>query len=126
MFELRIFDLRHDFEALVPFSVFIKVLLQVFGQDLCGEWSIFRGADGYGETVCGIADSLDARDHVVVNPAELLPVLLLGVEYFDNVRIQPVGTKVEFGVHDSAFYYVRGDRDVLEKVAGYFTKVQIQ
>ena len=125
MFELHIFDMQSGRRTLIPFSVFLESLLEEFGQHLRGEWRIFHGADGYGELVIAIADSLKETTSVVVNSAELLPVLLSGEEYFEDARIEAIGTNVEFGISDSSFLFVRGNRDNLEKIAKRFDKVEV-
>jgi hypothetical protein len=124
--ELRIHDRwSDDPRLLMPFNMFLKVLTHVAPNGLCGEWRIFRGAEGYGEIICSMETSLRTQESIVTDSTELLSVLLSGEEYFDNARIQEVSSGVEFGIVDSTFHFVRGSREVLDKIAAYFTSIQI-
>ena len=123
MFELHIFDMQSGRRTLIPFSVFLESILEELGQHLRGEWRISHGADGYGELVIAIADSLMETTSVVVNSAELLPALLSGEEYFEDARIEAIGTNYEFGISDSSFLFVRGNQDDLERIAKHFNRI---
>jgi hypothetical protein len=125
--ELRIHDTWEEKgNILVPFASLLGSLLRLFpGEMHIQEWTILSGAYGYGARVCEIEDSLEGRASVTVDARELLARLLEGEERFDNVRIQPVGGSLEFGVRDSTFLFVRGDAAQLSAIAALYRNAEM-
>jgi hypothetical protein len=121
MNELRIFDRwSKDDRLLTPLSVLLRVLLGICPEKLRGEWKLLKGAYGYGEKVCEIEDSLAGAEFVKVDGQNLRHLLAENEQYFDNARITVPSSGLEFGIHDSTFLYVKGDRTLLDEVAAEF------
>lgn len=124
--ELRIHDERKDVKGfLIPFGIFINMLIKVIGQPIYGNWKVYRGAEGYGKGICSIEDTLNARESTIVDGSKLMPLLLSKKEYFNNARIRLCQENIEFGIHDNTFFYVKGERKKLVEIAALFKSVEL-
>jgi len=125
MVELRIFDLRDDNKALINFSDFLNMIKFLFNDFINNEWEIFKGAYGYGEKICEIEDKLENKNSIKINAKELLPYISNEQQYFDNAKIRVNNLNMEFGIHDSTFYFIRGDLDLLNNLSIKFKNTQV-
>ena len=126
MIELRIHDERKDAaNVLIPFFCLLRVISKLLPDGFSGKWRVYHGAYGYGERVCEIEHALENQEAITIDAKTLFPLLISGEQYFDHVRIESMGIKLEIGVHDSTFYFVRADEKIINKISKEFEITEI-
>jgi len=131
LYEIRVFDNRKEEgkeRIIVPLGDLVHCLEKIFPQVTTGRWEFSCMADGHGYKVIDISDRLfdsEVDDTITVAASYLVSQVLDDTEYFSDAYIKPVGHLVEFGIFDSTFLYVIGERETVEMVAADFENTEI-
>lgn len=115
MYELRIFDMDNERRSTISNCEIINAFDKVEANITKGEWSLFKGAYGYGEYICSLEDELRDKYMITVDGNTLFDIIKLNEEYFFHVHLHKCHTDIQFGLFDSTFYFVRSENSAFLK-----------
>ena len=127
MYELRIFDRDETQKRIVGNHRIVNALDKVDASITRGPWSVCKGVFGYGENICLLEDETDVGDTVTVDGDELFNLIRSEKEYFFNVCLLKHNSDIQFGLTDSAFYYVRSENEeLLRRIRTFFKHTSLK
>lgn len=124
--ELRVHDTREDMPGvLVPLAALLRQLEARLPGALSGRWRVEQGVYGYGEHVMELEEVASAGP-VVIEGASLFPVLLTDRECLHHGALAKLdGDRLELGVFDSTFLFVRCRRELATALAAQFRHTEL-
>ena len=126
MKELRIFDQRKNMKAIIGLNKLVEVINNLDSSILNGAWTVYQGANGYGEYVCWLEDLLEDKECIEIEAIALFNILLEGKQYFYHLQMKKKENNIEIGVFDSTYLYFKcNDLNFINSVKSNFIETKI-